>query len=130
MNNIKELVAELNKSLNAEGITEKEVVALINIAKDNFHVKIKMLDFAYYDESKQLKAKKDKINALKSEKWETLIEQRSLELECGKYIKLRKQFNITASSFYYEDNDLYYLCLGNACNDNMFRKLLICYRLS
>lgn len=126
---IDELVTELNRALTSAALTREKAVDLINIAKDELHVHIKVLDFSYYNESTRLKARDEKIKAVEMENFESAAVQRYLERQCEKYIKLRKQLDIKASSFYYEDSDLYYFCLGDACNDQLFSKLLIGYRV-
>lgn len=126
---IEELVTELNQALKKTDLTREKAVALINIAKDELYVHLKVLDFSFYNKSTRIKARNEKINAVRSGNFEYAAEKRDLERRCEKYIELKKQLDIKASSFYYEDGDLYYLCLGDACNDQLFSRLLIGFRI-
>lgn len=129
METVEELVIELNKALKAEDFTKKKAADLIEIAVSKFKVKIRMLDFAYYNELTQMCAKEEKLNCVKSQDFECAASQRELERKCDQFIELRKQYKVRKTSFYYEENYLFYLYLGKTYNDRIFKELLINNRL-
>ena len=129
METVEELVLELNKTLKYDGYIKKKAAELIELAKNKFNVKIKMLDFAFYNELTQMCANDEKLKSVKEQNFEYAATQRELERKCEKFIVIRKQFKIRKTSFYYEEEYLFYFYLGKTDNERIFKELLLDYKL-
>lgn len=129
MERVEELVLEFNKTLKYDGYIKKKAAELIELAKNKFNVKIKMLDFAFYNELTQMCANDEKLKSVKEQNFEYAATQRELERKCEKFIVIRKQFKIRKTSFYYEEEYLFYFYLGKTDNERIFKELLLDYKL-
>lgn len=90
---------------------------LIKQLKEECKVKIKLLDFKYYNEYRRAVARKEKIKNIKIQEFETAACWRDLEKDCLSFISIRKKYNIERSKLYTEEEYMYYFYLGNAKND-------------
>lgn len=129
METVEELVLEFNKTLKSDGYIKKKAAELIELAKNKFNVKIKMLDFAFYNELTQMCANDEKLKSVKEQNFEYAATQRELERKCEKFIEIRKQYKIRKTSFYYEEEYLFYFYLGKTDNERVFKELLLNYKL-
>ena len=129
MERVEELVLEFNKTLKYDGYIKKKAAELIELAKNKFNVKIKMLDFAFYNELTQMCANDEKLKSVKEQNFEYAATQRELERKCEKFIEIRKQFKIRKTSFYYEKKYLFYFYFGKTDNERIFKELLLDYKL-
>ena len=92
--------------------------------KLNNTLKIKIIDFEYYNEKRLEESKKEKTICVKLQNFEKAASYRDLELECQKYVDLKTELKIEKSAFYYEQNYLMYFYLGTAKNDKLVREYL------
>ena len=129
METIDELVRELNGLLKAKELPKEKATELIEEAKSKFKVKIKMLDFAFYNELTQLCAHDEKLKGVKEQKFEYAAEQRELQRKCDQFIELRKQFRVKKSSFFYEEKYLVFFYMGKTPIDKYFKELLAEYKI-
>lgn len=130
METIEDLVLELNRTLKEDGYIKKKAAELIELAKNKFNVKIKMLDFAYYNELTQMCAKDEKLKSVKAQNFEYAALQRELEKKCEQFIELRKQLKVKKTSFfYYEEEFLFFFYNGKTDNDRIIKELLLDYKL-
>lgn len=118
------VIHELNNLLEADSFEIKQFANLYRLIKEQDTVKIKLIDFEYYNEKKLEEVKKEKIICVQLQNFERAASSRDLELECQKYVDLKKEFKIEKSMFHYEQNYLMYFYLGTAKNDKLVREYL------
>ena len=124
MKTAKNIVLELNELLEVDHLNRERFDSLMKPFKEQYNPKIKLLDFKYYNEYRCRIAKKEKIKYVKSYDFETAAEFRILEKKCLTYIKIKKEYNIEKSKFYYDQDYLYYFYLGTAKNDKIVREYI------
>ena len=56
---------------------------------------------------------------VKSQDFVAAAKFREMEKECLNYIKIKTEYNIEKSTFYYDKGYLFYFCLGTARNDKI-----------
>lgn len=114
----------LNNFLESDSLDIEEFKKLYQSIKLNNTVKIKLIDFEYYNEKRLEEAKKEKIICVELMNFERAASNRDLELECQKYVDLKTEFKIEKSAFHYEQKYLMYFYLGTAKNDKLVREYL------
>jgi hypothetical protein len=119
-----ELVQKMNNTLVSENFDIQQFNILIRSTRKQYNVKIKLFDFEYYDETRLEKAKQEKFICAQKHNFEKAASNRDLEIECQKYIDLKKQFKIEESMFFYEQDYLFYFYFGTAKNDKIVREIL------
>lgn len=118
-------INELNDFLESENIDIEGFNKLYQSIKHNNTVKIKLIDFEYYNEKRLEEARKEKINCVQVQEFEKAAFNRQLEMDCRKHVELKTEFKIEKSAFYYEQNYLMYFYFGTAKNDKLIRKALV-----
>jgi len=121
----KNQINELNDFLESENIDIEGFKKLYKSIKHSNNVKIKLIDFEYYNEKRLEEARKEKINSVQIQEFEKAAFNRQLEMDCRKHVELKTELKIEKSAFYYEQNYLMYFYLGTAKNDKLIRKALV-----
>ena len=123
MENPEEIVFKLNELLESE-FDRNEFDILIKLLKEQFKIDIKFLDFEYYNEERLESARINKMAKVKSQDFVAAAKFREMEKECLNYIKIKTEYNIEKSTFYYDKDYLFYFCLGTAKNDKIVKDYL------
>lgn len=124
MNPAETIVSKLNELLDADHFDVKLFDSSLNSLKELCNPSIKFLNFKYFDEKLLRKLKGEKIKLVKSQDFENAARLREQEKECQNYIAIRTEYNIERSTYYYDQNYLFYFYLGNARNDRSIKKIL------
>ena len=124
MHDVKQIVEEINKALFDVNIDEGQFGNLLEKMVEKEKIKIKILDFEYYNEERLQHATKEKIEGVKSQNFEWAASWRDKEKKILKYIELRKEFNVDKSMFHFEEGFLLYLYLGTAKNDKLIKRII------
>jgi len=124
MENLKEIVQKLNELVKSDEFDWTEFDFLIRQIKEQLKTEVKFLDFEFYNEARMDTERSNKIAKEKIQDFNAAFEFREIERECQKYIKIKTQYNIENSTFYYEKDYLFYFCLGTGKNDKMVRDFL------
>lgn len=119
-----EMIVKLNELLEADQISREEFDNILKLFKEQYNPQIKFRDFKYYNEYRRHVAKKEKIQYVKIQDFETAAKYRNLEKECLNYIEIKTEYNIEKSTFYYDQNYLFYFYLGTAKNDKTVREYI------
>jgi hypothetical protein len=125
MKTTEDIISKLNKMLEDDIFRINEFDKLIKQLKEEHNIKIKLLDFKYYNEYRRKLARKEKIKNIKIQEFETAANWRNLEKDCLSFISIRKEYDIGKSTFYYEQEYMFYFYLGNAKNDKKVRPYFI-----
>ena len=123
MENPEEIGLKLNELLESE-FDRNEFDILIKLLKEQFKIDIKFLDFEYYNEERLESARINKMAKVKSQDFVAAAKFREMEKECLNYIKIKTEYNIEKSTFYYDKDYLFYFCLGTAKNDKIVKDYL------
>lgn len=118
------ILQELNKLVEYYQFDYTEFDFLINLLKEKRKTDVKFLDFEYYSEERMESARSNKNAKVKLKDFEAAAEFREIEWECLKFIKLKSEYHIEKSQFYYDKDYLFYFCLGTAKNDEIIRVYL------
>lgn len=118
-------INELNNFLESDNLDMEEFKKLYQSIKHNNTLKIKLIDFEYYNEKRLEEARKEKINCVQIREFERAASNRQLEMDCRKHIEIKTEFKIEKSAFFYKQNYLMYFYLGTAKNDKLIRKALV-----
>jgi hypothetical protein len=124
MESAENIVLKLNEILEDDKFKRSEFDRLINQLKEEHKVKIIFLDFKYYNKYRLRLIRKEKIKNIKLQNFETAKENRDMEKDCLNYISIKTEYKIEKSTFYYEQNYLYYFYLGTAKNDKKVSEYL------
>ncbi len=124
MKSIQEIVIQLNAILVAARFSKKQFIDLYKLIKKEHQMKIRLIDLDKFDEDLLERAKKEKLEQIKNQNFEMAARQRELEKKCLRHIDFRDNLKVEQSSFYLEENKLYYFYLGEARNDKKIRELL------
>ncbi|MBK7712808.1 MAG: hypothetical protein IPJ37_19055 [Bacteroidales bacterium] len=125
MESFESIVLKMNQMLEAERFSRKEFEMLINILKKRNKTELKHLDFKYYSERRLSLFKKEKLSCIKNQDFEAAARFRIMEKECNSYITLRTEYNLQKSTFYHDQEYLFYFNLGTARND---KKAKVCFK--
>ena len=118
------VIQELNNLLETDSFDIMQFDIIYRLIKEQETAKTKLIDFEYYNEERLEEAKNEKIICVQLQNFEKAASSRDLELECQKYVDLKKEFKIEKSMFHYEQNYLMYFYLGTAKNDKLVREYL------
>lgn len=118
------VIQELNNLLETDSFDIMQFDIIYRLIKEQETAKTKLIDFEYYNEERLEEAKNEKIICVQLQNFEKAASCRDLELECQKYVDLKKEFKIEKSMFHYEQNYLMYFYLGTAKNDKLVREYL------
>jgi len=124
MEKLEEMVQKLNELLETDQFDRTDFDSLIRQIKEQLKTEVKFLDFDFYDEARMLTARSNKNAMVKLKEFEAAAEFREIEWECLKYIKIKSEYHIEKSQFYYEKNYVFYFCVGTAKNDKILRDYL------
>ena len=119
-----DLIKELNNFLESESFDIEKFNKLIHSIKQNKTIKFKLFDFEYFNEKRLIEIRKEKKVFIELQIFDKAITHRHLELECQKYVDLITKFKIEKSTFYYEQNYLFYFYFGTGKNDKVVREYL------
>lgn len=121
---VEEILEKLQLTLNIADFNTAEFENLLESLIEQEKVKLKILDFEYYNEERLEHAKKEKIEGVKSQNFEWAASWRDKEKKILKYIELREEFDIKKSGFHYEEGFLLYFYLGTEKNDIQIKELI------
>lgn len=121
---VEEIVEKLELTLNIADFNTAEFENLLESLIEQEKVKLKILDFEYYNEERLEHAKKEKIEGVKSQNFEWAASWRDKEVKILKYIELREEFNIKKSGFHFEKGFLLYFYLGTEKNDKQIKEII------
>ena len=82
-------INELNDFLESENIDIEGFKKLYKSIKHSNNVKIKLIDFEYYNEKRLEEARKGKINSVQIQEFEKAAFNRQLEMDCRKHVELK-----------------------------------------
>jgi len=122
---IQEIVEKLNQALTNVDFNKDEVENLLVLLTEHQQVKVKILDFEYYNEERLEYAKNEKSKEVKFQNFEQAASWRHREKKILKYIELRKEFNIKKSGFHFEEEFLFFFYLGTEKNDKQLKEIII-----
>lgn len=91
--------------------------------KSEFNIKIKLIDFEYFNEERLMNAKEEKIICVRLQNFEKAASNRDLELECQKHIDLKNQFELNKSMFDLKEGYLLYYYFGTSLNDRKMKEI-------
>jgi len=118
------VIQELNNLLETDNFDIMQFDIIYRLIKEQETAKTKLIDFEYYNEERLEEAKNEKIICVQLQNFEKAASSRDLELECQKYVDLKKEFKIEKSRFHYEQNFLLYFYLGTSKNDKLVKEYL------
>lgn len=118
------ILQELNKLVEYYQFDYAEFDFLIKVLKEQLKTVVKFLDLEYYSEARMESARRNKNAMVKIKDFEGAFEYREVERECLRYIKIKSEYRIEKSQFYYDKDYLFYFCLGTAKNDEIIRVYL------
>jgi len=118
------VIQELNNLLETDSFDIMQFDIIYRLIKEQETAKTKLIDFEYYNEERLEEAKNEKIICVQLQNFEKAASSRDLELECQKYVDLKKEFKIEKSRFHYEQNFLLYFYLGTSKNDKLVKEYL------
>jgi len=121
---VEEIVKKLKLALNNADFNTHEFENLLESLTEQEKVKLKILDFEYYNEERLEHAKNEKIEGVKSQNFEWAASWRDNEKKILKYIELREEFNIKKSGFHFEEGFLLYFYLGTEKNDEQIKEII------
>lgn len=121
---VEEIVEKLKLALNNADFNRTEFENLITSLTEHEKVKLKILDFEYYNEERLEHAKKEKIEGVKSQNFEWAASWRDKEKKILKYIELREEFDIKKSGFHFEEGYLLYFYLATEKNDIQIKEII------
>lgn len=124
MENPEEIVLKLNELLESDQFDRNEFDFLIKLLKEYVKTDVKFLDFEYYNEDRLKSARSNKMAKVKLQDFEAAAKFREMEKECMNYIEIKTEYNIEKSTFYYDNDYLFYFYLGTAKNDKTVRVLI------
>jgi hypothetical protein len=111
------IVLKMNEMLDVDKFNRKEFEFLFNRLKELCKTEVKFLDFKYYSEFRLKRLNKEKINCIKVQDFEGAAKLRKVEEECQNYVSIRTEYGIEKSTFYHDQEYLFYFHLGTAKND-------------
>lgn len=91
---VEEILEKLKLALNNADFNTNEFENILKSMVEQEKVKIKILDFEYYNEERLKHAQKEKIEGVKSQNFEWAASWRDKEKKILKYIELREEFDI------------------------------------
>ncbi len=121
METMVETIKSMNEMLKGDAFPAEQFEALAKAIQEQFYTKFRVLDFEYYDEQRLAWAQAHKVKSIKEQSFEASATCRDLELECQKYIELRKRYDLKESTFFQEESCLLYLYFGNQRHDKEAR---------
>ncbi len=122
---MKNHVEKLNQSLHADNFDVDAFKNLIHFITAQEKVRLRVLDFEYFNEQRLSQVTKKKLEAIKAWDFEAAALWRDKERKVLEYIEIRKELNIQQSGFHYDKGYLFYSHMGTAKNDNEVIKVLI-----
>lgn len=124
MKSSENLIFKLNEMLETESFNLEAYKTLFNKFNEEFRPKFKFLDFKYYNNYRRRVAKKGKIKYIEIQDFEGAAKFRELEKDCISFISLWSDYNITKSTFYYDQPYLFYFYFGTANNDKIIKEFI------
>ena len=113
---IEETVKKMNHALNSADFNKENFNSLLGSLIEKENVKLKLLDFGYYNEERLEVAVSEKQAGIKSKKYEWAATWRKLEREILEHIELREKYDVKWSEFHYDREFLIYLYFGKGKN--------------
>jgi len=125
MYTVEEIILKLNEILEFKEFPETQFLELINLAKKQYCLNVKILDFEKFNEQKQEIAKNEKIHSIKAQNFEIAANWRDIEKKCIDINELKLKYNILNSMFRIEQKYLLFFFLGTFKNDKLIKDVLI-----
>jgi type 1 glutamine amidotransferase len=121
---MKNHVEKLNQALHADNFDVDALRNLLLFITEQEKVRLRVLDFEYFNEQRLSHVTKKKLEAIKAWDFESAALWRDKERKVLEYMEIRKELNIQQSGFHYDKGYLFYSHLGTAKNDNEVIKIL------
>ena len=96
---------------------------LLHIIKHE-KVRLRILDFAYFNETRLKHLTKEKIDAIRAKDYHSAALMRDKERKVLEYIEIKNELKIQQSGFHYDKGCLFYFHLGTAKNDQAIKKAI------
>lgn len=121
---IDDIIHKLNIALYDDDLSKGEIENLLELLTDQENIKIRVLDFEYYNEERLENIKHKKKEGVISQDFEWAAICREEELKIQKYIELKIEFDIKRSGFYFEDGYVLYFYFGTEKNDKQIKEII------
>lgn len=118
------ILEKLKLALNNADFSTTEFDNLLTSLLEQKEIKIKILDFEYYNEKRLEHIQKEKIEGVKSLNFGYAASCRDTEKKILKFIELRDEFEIKKSGFHFENGFLFYFYLGTEKNDKHIKEII------
>ncbi len=125
MDILEDIILKLDELLEADRFDELQFDGLLKTSKERFNLKIRMIDFEFYNEERIIDAQAEKKKGLELQDFEYTANYRELERECLKYIEFKAELNIRKSMFLCEPIFLFYCFFGTAKNDLLVKERIM-----
>ena len=121
---MKNHVEKLNLALHADDFDADAFSNLLQYIIKNENVRLKILDFEYFNETRLKHVTKEKVGAIRVKDYHAAALWRDKERKVLEYIEIKKGLKIQQSGFRYDNGYLFYFYLGTARNDPEIKKVL------
>ena len=120
-------IQKLNTILQDGNILEKldEFKFVIEDCKNNYHLKLKIWDFDFFNEETLMFLKKFKAKAAEMKNFELAANARWMELECLNALKNKAEKNLVNSEFIVTEYWLIFCCFEQTHNINNIKNALL-----
>ncbi len=120
-----QLVEKLNKALNDPDFDQKSFQNLLDDLITQHRISVRLVDFASHGEAQLQKATHEKMVGVESQNYDWAASWRDKEERVLKYLRLKQELGIEKSCFHLEEDELFYLFLGNGKNDSEIKELVM-----
>jgi hypothetical protein len=129
MDSINKITQKLNQSINNKDFDIEQFKYLINRLLTDYKIKLKWLDFEYFNETRLETIRQEKIKAVNRQNFEGAASLRDREKECINYVEFKQEHNLTHSLFWADDNFLVYCYFGTSQNDKIILPLIMSFQI-
>ena len=123
MGNLDKNIKKLIEFLEMEPINTEDYKKTLKSIKKDGEIKLKLLDYTFYNEQLLNHAKEMKIKAAQQQNFEKAARWRDDEVKCTNALEMKAHFGFSYSTFHYEKPYLIYVFFGNAKNDKELKKI-------
>jgi hypothetical protein len=116
------IIFKLNEMLFEDSFDRQQFESLINTLKAQLNLTLVFEDFEFYNEKRLENTQKEKRAGIESLNYDWALMQRKIENYCIEKLELKAQYKIDRSSFYQEENLLFYFYLGTSKNDKLAKE--------
>jgi hypothetical protein len=117
-------ILSLDRMIEAESFNADEFQKIVDRFLDLNNAKLKLVDFAWYNEKRRNKFKRLELKYRRMKEYVKAEEYKALVKKCDRYIELRKFAKIKNSSFFFDDVNLCFFHTGTGRNDPEIREFV------